>query len=66
MEKRRLLQAKLTPEGHRGWEAASLDTGATMTALIEALGRQMASGWRPPAKVVKAARAIDRERYSRS
>lgn len=65
MEKR-TLQARLTPESHAGWERLALDTGSTMTALVEAIGRELRAGWRPPAKVVKAARAIDRERYSRS
>lgn len=65
MEKRP-LQARLTPEAHSGWDRMALDTGSTMSAIIEAMGREMRAGWRPPSKILKLARAIDRERHSRS
>lgn len=65
MGKRRPMQVSLSDEARSGWDRVSLDSGATLTALAEALGLAMRDGWRPSKRVIDRARRIDRERFSR-
>jgi hypothetical protein len=62
---RRLLQVRLTDEARAGWDKASTEEVATVTALLEAYGEALAADDKLPPKVVNRARAIDRERRSR-
>lgn len=66
MPNRRPMQVSLTDEARSGWDRVSLETGATLTALVESLGLAMGRGWRPSKRVIDRARRIDRERFSRS
>lgn len=60
------LRARLSDDASHAWDAFATDAGVTMTALIEALGRDMAAGqWKPTKRVVDEARRIDHERRSR-
>lgn len=59
------LRARLSPDAGRAWDRYLTEQRITATALAEAMGRHMGTGWRPPAVVVKIAVEIDRERGSR-
>lgn len=60
------IRARLTDEAARAWDRTVTREGVTMTALIEALGREMADGhWKPTRHAIELARRIDRERRSR-
>lgn len=67
MAERRLLQVRLTDEARAGLDRFTTRRGVTVTALVEALGEQLAVGddeW-VPAETVARAREIDAERRSR-
>lgn len=44
---RRNLQARVTDEAGTAWDQTCFELGVTYTALVEAVGRAMARGWRP-------------------
>ncbi len=66
MPERRLLQVRLTDEARAGLDRFSTRRGITLTALLEALGHQLADDdtWMP-LELVARAREIDAERRSR-
>lgn len=59
-------QARLTEASYEAWERYVTRRGVSWTALIEALGEQLAAGenWVPETAVVRA-RQLDRQRGSR-
>ena len=60
------VQVRLSEDARRGWDRLCTDNGCTLTAVLEALGRELDAGRSPvPERVLKAAREIDRERRSR-
>lgn len=60
------IRARLSDESSRAWDRTVTREGVTMTALLEALGREMSAGrWHPTRGAVELARKIDRERRSR-
>lgn len=65
MAPRRLLQVRLTDKARAGWDKAAVDEGATVTALLEAIGLGLAERERLPRHVVRTARKIDKDRRSR-
>lgn len=69
MAERITISLRLTPEAHRGLMRACEAAGVTMTALLEAIGLELARnpgslGERGP-DIVAAARQIDQERRNR-
>jgi hypothetical protein len=61
------IRARLTDEAAQAWDRLVTAEGVTVTALVEALGRELGEGtWRPTRRAVERARQIDRERRSRS
>jgi hypothetical protein len=60
------LSARVSEDARRGWDRATVQHGATLTALIEALGLAMVErSWDVPDEVAELAQRIDRERFSR-
>lgn len=60
------ISARLTDGAATAWDRSATTEGVTLTALLEALGRDMATGkWKPPRHAIELARKIDRERRSR-
>lgn len=60
------MQARLTDRSRAAWDRTLSQEGVTITAFLESLGLEMAeSKWHPPARVIKRARQLDRERHSR-
>jgi hypothetical protein len=57
---------RLSDEAAQGWDWLCTARGVTLTALLEALGRILATGedWTPD-QAIDRARQIDRERRSR-
>lgn len=65
--KRTPVYARLSDDAVKGWDILQSDHGRTFAALVEAIGRDAASGKKPlPARVIAEAAKIDRERRSRS
>lgn len=63
---RKLLRVRLTAAARKGLERGAVDHGASLTALVEAMGLEMNERtWTPPQRVVRRARQIDRDRHSR-
>jgi hypothetical protein len=72
-----MLTAKLTPEAYDGWAKTAHEMGVSTTALLEAVGRNLAdpnwSGWMLQhedvgdlrAQLAQLAREIDAERRTR-
>lgn len=65
MATRRPLQVALTETARAGWDNLSAEHGATITAIIEAMGQLAGTGRVFPDEVVARARQIDAERRSR-
>lgn len=60
------IRARLTDESSRAWDRTVTREGVTMTALLEAIGREIAAGrWQPTKRMIDQARRIDSERRSR-
>lgn len=60
------LRARLSEDAYRGWDRLVTSEGTTVTAICEALGRELHSGrWRPTQRAIAEAKRIDRERRSR-
>lgn len=60
------LRARLTEPARRGWDRTITREGITVTSLCEVLGLEMDAGrWKPPKRMVEAARKLDRQRLSR-
>lgn len=60
------IRARLSDEAKAAWERLCISEGVTITALIEALGRDLdEGGWTPSRRVFSEARRIDRARRSR-
>lgn len=66
MAERRPVQARLSVEAWEAWDRLLADQRSTFTAIIEAIGLDLAAGRRPlPERILKAAAQIDRQRSSR-
>lgn len=69
MAERSRVSIRLTTEAHSGWDRACRIAGVTMTALIEAIGRDLEADphrlLNRGSDVVDAAKAIDQERRNR-
>lgn len=59
------IRARLTEPAWESWDRLCASEGVTLTALLEALGRELGDQWQPTQRVLKAAREIDWERRSR-
>lgn len=66
MEERRRFLFRLTDTSRSGWDRLCADERVTFTALIEAIGLDLAEGRTVvDAQTIERAAAIDRERKSR-
>lgn len=62
------MTLRLTDEARAGWEKACVTTGVSLTALVEAIGRDLNDSGRlleRGADLIEAARVIDLERRRR-
>jgi hypothetical protein len=62
---RRQVHARLDPVSAAAWDRWLTREGVTFSAVLEALGREIAEGRNPSKRVVRLARSIDRMRGSR-
>jgi hypothetical protein len=62
---RRPIYARLTDEAWRGWDRVATRRNITLTAVLEAMGEALDTGYQLPDSVIERARDIDRERRSR-
>lgn len=61
---RRQIHARLDPRAWEAWDRWLTREGVTLSAALEAFGRELAEGRAPPVRVARRARVIDRERGS--
>lgn len=67
MSDRKPYPIRLTDEARAGWERLCTRERVTMTALVEAIGLEVADGREPvTVATIERAAAIDRERKNRS
>lgn len=60
------ISARLSEHAGAGWDRTATREGVTLTALLEALGLDLADDhWKPPRRVIDEARRIDRDRRNR-
>lgn len=62
---RRMLRGRVDEDTAAAWERWLAREGVTFSAVLEAIGQEIAAGRPPTRKVVMLARQIDRERGSR-
>lgn len=63
---RRTLQLRVTEEARSGWDRLATEERVTMTALVEAIGLDLAEGRTVvPGRTIRRAASIDRARSSR-
>jgi hypothetical protein len=60
-----MLRGRVEEDTAHCWDRFLTTEGLTFSAVLEALGQEMAVGRPPSRRVVKLARKIDRERSSR-
>lgn len=60
------IRGRLSEPAGRGWDRFLASEGVDATALLEAIGRDMAAGkWWIPARVLREAKRIRQERKGR-
>jgi hypothetical protein len=60
-----MLRGRVDEDTARAWDRWLTAEGVTFSAVLEALGQEMAEGRPPSKRVAVLARKIDRERSSR-
>lgn len=59
------VRGNVDPDTLAAWDRWLASENMTTAGALEAMGRALKRGWRPPKRIVDEAKAIDRERKSR-